>query len=377
MKHTDKLKVSFRGHTVGVLSLAPDNRLNSFEYDRSWLIDGFSISPLELPLRPGVFIAKPQPFYGNFGIFEDSLPDGYGRYLLHKALMRKGINDSDLSSLDRLALVGDSGMGALAYSPAIYFEKEEYLTDFDQLQQIALEVLKEQQDSDAGLLLYNSGNSGGERPKAVFSDADGHWIIKFRHIYDPLDIGMQEHHYNETAQRCGIIVPDFRLVNGKYFASRRFDIDSDGLHLHTATAGALLNISLSQPFMDYSNLLSLTGFLTQNRMDVEQMYRRMLFNYFTDNKDDHCKNFSFYVVRDSGSNKWRWRLAPAYDLTLCTEGYNGEHATSVNGTGHPALFDFISVGTKIKIPANRCLEIIDEVRSACAELIRYDFTQLK
>lgn len=373
MKKTEKLQVSFRGRQVGTLSLTPDNRLNVFEYDKSWLVEGFSISPLELPLKPGVSIAKPHPFYGNFGVFEDSLPDGYGRYLLRKALMRQGINDSDLSSLDRLAIVGDHGMGALCYSPSIELDQgKDLITDFDRLQETALEVLKEQQDNDAGLLLYNSGNSGGARPKAVFSDAGGHWIVKFRHTYDPQDIGRQEYHYNELARECGIIVPDFRLVNGRYFASRRFDIDAIGNRIHTATAGGLLCISLREPFMDYSNLLALTGYITQSGEDVEQMYRRMLFNYLIDNKDDHCKNFSFYVVQNPDTGAWRWRLAPAYDLTLCTEGYNGEHATSVNGTGHPKFSDFITVGTKIKLPEPSCREIIDEVRSACASMIRYD-----
>ena len=372
MKKIEKLDVMFRGQKVGTLSLTPDNRLNVFEYDKSWIANGFSISPLELPLKVGVFIAKPKPFYGNFGIFEDSLPDGYGRYLLHKALLRKGINDSDLSSLDRLAIVGNNGMGALSYSPAIKLSEEESITDFDRLQQIALEVLKEQQDGAAGLLLYNSGNSGGARPKAVFSDADGHWLIKFRHTYDPTDIGLQEFRYNEIARKCGINVPDYRLVNGRYFASRRFDIDQDGKRLHTATAGALLCISLREPFMDYSNLLALTGYITQSREDVVQMYRRMLFNYLTDNKDDHCKNFSFYVVKNADTDIWQWRLAPAYDLTLCTQGYNGEHATSVNGTGQPRIADFIAVGTKIKLSETLCRQIIGEVRIGCKELTRYE-----
>ena len=371
MNHTEKLQVRFRGRPVGTLSLTPDNRLNVFEYDSSWLAEGFSISPLELPLQPEVFIAKLQPFNGNFGIFEDSLPDGYGRYLLHKILMRQGINDSDLSSLDRLAIVGDNGMGALTFDPAFTLEPGESITDFDQLQQMAIEVLKEQQDSDAGLLLYNSGNSGGARPKAVFSDSEGHWIVKFRHIYDPKDIGKLEHQYNETARKCGIIGPDFKLINDRYFASRRFDIDSGNNRLHTATAGALLGLSLSQPFMDYSNLLALTGYLTQSQVDVEQLYRRMLFNYFSDNKDDHCKNFSFYVIPDGDTGNWIWRLAPAYDLTLCTEGYNGEHATSVNGTGHPKLSDFVAVGTKIQLSEKRCRDIIDEVLAGCRDLLHY------
>ena len=372
MKKIEKLKVIFHGKPVGVLSLTPDNRLNVFEYDKSWLADGFSISPLELPLKTGVFIAKPQPFYGNFGVFEDSLPDGYGRYLLHKALLRNGINDSNLSSLDRLALVGENGMGGLTYSPSVILEQEESITDFDRLQEIALEVLKEQQDKDAGLLLYNSGNSGGARPKAVFSDSDGHWLVKFRHTYDPKDIGIQEAQYNEMARKCGIIVPDFRLINGRYFASRRFDIDPNGNRIHTATAGGLMCISLREPFMDYSNLLALTGYITQSDEDVEQMYRRMLFNYLTDNKDDHCKNFSFYVIMDNESKKWKWRLAPAYDLTLCSEGYNGEHATSVNGTGYPRYSDFIAVGKRIKLSEDRCRELIEEVKSGSSELLRYD-----
>ncbi len=134
-------------------------------------------------------------------------------------------------------------------------------------------------------------------------------------------------------------------------------------------------VSLREPFMDYSNLLALTGYITQSREDVEQMYRRMVFNYLTDNKDDHCKNFSFYVERDNDLKEWKWRLAPAYDLTLCTEGYNGEHATSVNGTGHPRLSDFIAVGMKIKLSEARCREIIEEVNAGCADLIRYDIEE--
>ena len=371
MTKIELLSVKYHDQLVGTLSLTPDNKLCAFEYAPSWLAEGFSISPLELPLRRGLFLAKPTPFYGNFGIFEDSLPDGYGRYLLHKLLQKEGIDDFNLSALDRLSLVGSGGMGALTFQPETIVQQGENVTDFDLLQAKALEVLKEQQDSDAGLLLYNSGNSGGARPKAIFEDEDGHWLVKFRHTYDPQDMGQQEYHYNEVAKRCGIYVPDFKLFNGRYFASRRFDIDAEGNRIHTATAGGLLCISLSNPVLDYSNLLALTGYLTQNAQDVEEMYRRMVFNYLTDNKDDHCKNFSFIVLKDENGS-WKWQLAPAYDLTLCTEGYNGEHATSVNGTGHPTMKDFIAVGTKIKMNEQRCKNIIDEVRCNCDDLTHYN-----
>ena len=376
MKRTDRLTVKYHDRTVGDISLTPDDKLCVFEYDKSWLVDGFSISPLELPLRQGLFVAKAQPFHGNFGIFEDSLPDGYGRYLLHKALLHEGINDSNLSSLDRLSLVGTGGMGALTYHPETHFQqnkdswRESVTPDLDLLQQKALEVLREQQDSDAGLLLYNSGNSGGARPKAIFHDDEGHWLVKFRHTYDPKDIGLQEYHYNEVARRCGIQVPDFKLMNGRYFASRRFDIDTDGQHVHTVTAGGLLCLSIANPVLDYSNLLALTGYLTQNAKEVEEMYRRMVFNYLTDNKDDHCKNFSFLVAQDS-TGHYVWHLAPAYDLTLCTEGYNGEHATSVNGTGQPKLADMISIGQKINMKEQRCREIFEEVESSCGDLLHH------
>lgn len=369
MKGINKLTVKYHSEVVGIITASPNEKQLAFEYTKNWLVDGFSISPLELPLRSGLFLAKPTPLYGNFGIFEDSLPDGYGRYLLHKALLREGIDDRELSTLERLSIVGHSGMGALTYEPETNIGKEEEVTDFDLLQEKALEVLKEQQDTDAGLLLYNSGNSGGCRPKAVFSDQEGHWLIKFRHTYDPKDMGLQEFHYNEVARQCGIDVPDFRLIQGKYFTSKRFDLTNEGERIHTATAGGLLCLSLSNPVLDYNNLLALTGYLTQDEKSVEEMYRRMIFNYLTDNKDDHCKNFSF-LVRKNTNGKFAWHLAPAYDLTFCSDGYNGQHATSVNLTGFPTMHDFITVGEKNKMNEKRCRDIIDQVYQNCDDLLR-------
>ena len=363
MKKVSSLTVKFHNTPVGTLSLAPDGRCCVFEYDKAWLADGFSISPLELPLRPGVFIAKPTPFNGAFGIFEDSLPDGYGRYLMHKALLRMGIDDFSLSALDRLSIIGNAGMGALTYEPQSTIVTAAYpqsATDFDLLQEKALEVLREQQDTDAEFLLFNSANSGGCRPKALFTDSDGHWLVKFRHTYDPHDIGKQEYHYNEQARRCGINVPDFKLVGGKYFACKRFDIGDDDQRYHVATAGALLSVPLDRPVLDYLNLLALTGYITQSPHDVEEMFRRMAFNYLIENKDDHCKNFSF-IVKQTLKGEWQWHLAPAYDLTKCTEGYNGQHATSVNNTSTPTLSDMIAVGTKNKMSEKRCREIYNEV----------------
>lgn len=370
MKICDNIEIRFHGDKVGELSLSPDNKCCVFEYSSRWLVEGFSISPLELPLKQGVFVAKPTPFAGNFGIFEDSLPDGYGRYLLHKSLMKGGIDDTNLTSLDRLSIVGENGMGALTYHPTNDIFIRDTKRDLDYLQGVALEVLREYSDENAQMLLYNSGNSGGARPKVIYSDCNGHWLVKFRHTYDPVNVGQDEYKYNEIARDCGITVPDFKLMNGKYFASRRFDLTNEGERIHVATVGGLLGISLATPVLDYSNLLALTGWLTRSQIEVEEMYRRMVFNYMVGNKDDHCKNFSFYVLREN--NQWKWHLAPAYDLTLCQEGYNGQHATSVLNNCMPTVKDFIAVGSKIKLPISRCKAIIDEVVSGTKEINCYD-----
>ncbi len=116
--------------------------------------------------------------------------------------------------------------------------------------------------------------------------------------------------------------------------------------------------------------MALTGYVTQNAKYVEEMYRRMVFNYLTDNKDDHCKNFSFLVKEDT-DGKHRWHLAPAYDLTRSYEGYNGQHATAVNYNGSPTLKDFIEVGGKIKLTEARCRELFDEVYHNVGDLLLY------
>ena len=94
--------------------------------------------------------------------------------------------------------------------------------------------------------------------------------------------------------------------------------------------------------------------------EITVKYHDRVVGTLIDNRDDHCKNFSFYVSKDADS-RWHWHLAPAYDLTCCTEGYNGEHATSVNGTGHPQLDDMIAVGVKNRMKECRCREIYEEV----------------
>lgn len=353
------VSVMYHGRKVGVLSMG-NRSCCQFEYDREWLRKGFSISPLHLPLKPGLFTADYQPFDGNFGILEDSLPGGYGDYLLQKVLKKNGIDYHSLSPVQRLSIVGSSGMGVFCYVPENRIAGLAETVTLDEMQTMALEVLSEKTEENAGLLLASSGNSGGVRPKCVYNDAEGHWLVKFRHIYDPKDIGQTEFRYNEVAKQAGIDVPEFRLMGGKYFATRRFDIDENGQRLHVATASGLLNEPISPPKMDYHSLLQLTGYLTQSPAAVEQQFRRMIFNHYARNYDDHARNFSF-ICRNG-----KWELSPAYDLT--PNQTLGEHATSANFKGLPTDEDFITVGTNIKMTRERCRQIIEEVKDATKEL---------
>lgn len=361
MKDILKIIVSLDNRTIGTLQMTPERDRCVFEYDKDWLANGFSISPWELPLRTGLIYSKEKSFSGGFAAFEDSMPDGYGLYLLDRILRREGRSLRELSPLQRLSLVGNAGMGALCYKPETNIENIAVtVDDFDEIQHKALDILSEKSDADASYLYYNSHNSGGAKPKAVYKSADGSdWLVKFRHIYDPSDIGKTEYKYMKTAQKCGINIPEIRLVNDRYFSIKRFDI-RDGRRIHTLTAAALLQSDFRSQSIDYANLLALTGYLTQDPAQVEQMFRRMVFNIVCINKDDHAKNFSFLC--ENG----QWELAPAYDITYSPEGTRGEHATSVKYSGNPSLGDVISVGTGIHISRKRCLEIIEEIESVCS-----------
>ena len=360
-----RLTVLYHNRIVGTLGMTPDKRCCTFEYDKEWLHNGFSISPMQLPLKAEVFIAPATPFYGNFGIFEDSLPDGYGRYLLNRMLRNQGIDDLSLSPLQRLSIVGCTGMGALCYVPEMLMGGEKNLPELNDLQQMALDIFHEKNVQNADVLYFNSGNSGGCRPKCLLTDDDGHWLVKFRHTYDPLNMGKDEFHWNELARKCGIDVPDFKLIDNQYFATKRFDITEDGERIHIATAAALLNESINPPTTDYKVLLALTGFLTQDAKQVEQLFKRMVFNVLIENKDDHAKNFSFIF------SNGKWRLAPAYDLTHCPEGYHGEHATSVMGKGKPTEEDMIEAGLSIRIERERAERIINGIKEVLSNDTRF------
>ena len=356
------LHVIYKNKEVGRLAQTKDN-LCAFEYDAQWLLNGFSISPFKLPLDKKVFIADKEPFNGNFGVFDDSLPDGWGRLLIDRMLVKKRIVSSKLSIIDRLAIVGKSGMGALEYYPENTLFNEEFKYDLDELAQECEKILKEEPSSKLEELVNFCGSSGGARPKVLVRHDNADWIVKFRSSNDPIDIGNIEYKYSEIARLAGIDMPETKLFNGKFFGVKRFDRKPStktfsGEKIHMLSVCGLLNASHRIPCLDYIDILKATYLLTRDYREVEKLFRLMCFNIIGENRDDHSKNFSF--LYDNGE----WKLSPAYDL-VPSDGIMGEHATMIAGNGkNPDLNDALKVASEIGIKKTRATQIYSEVQKA-------------
>ena len=360
------LKIFYNDILVGTLAKTPD-RVVAFEYDSDWLNNGFSISPFSLPLIKKVFIPKYDPFGGLFGVFNDSLPDGWGRLLVDRLFLKNKINPVEIDNLNRLAVVQKSGMGALTYKPEHRFESENSISDYDILAQECSKILESQNSDNLDELFQLGGSSGGARPKILTSVDNEDWIIKFPSSSDPKNIGEKEYQYSLCAKDCGINMTETRLFPSKicsgYFGIKRFD-RKNGKKVHMVSASGLLETSHRLPNLDYNTLMKLTLELTRNYQDIEQLFRLMCFNVFAHNRDDHSKNFSF--LYDDIKNEWH--LSPAYDLTY-SFSFNGEHATTINGEGkNPALDDILAVAKNIGLKEKLAKDITLDIQEKCSKL---------
>ena len=367
MSETKTLQVMYDEKLVGTLAMASGHKV-AFQYSEEWLEDGFSISPFSLPLKNQVFVPQKDYFDGLFGVFADSLPDNWGRLLLNRLLRAHKQNPDRLTVLDRLEIVGKSGMGAITYHPEQTLEQTNGNTNLDELAEQCQKILNTEYSDKLDELYRLGGTSGGARPKIMTTIDEEEWIIKFPAHVDRADIGQMEYDYSVCAKKCGIVMSETRLFPSQrhagYFGTRRFNRKTDGSKVHMATAAALLELDFNQPSLDYHDLMKLTRIMTRdNKMDVENMFRRMCFNVFAHNRDDHSKNFSFVYDTESET----WRLSPAYDLTYSTT-YYGEHTTSVDGNGHdPEETELLTVGVQAGMKKKQCQEIINEIKQRVEE----------
>lgn len=176
MKANKVIQVLYDGRLVGTLALTGLHKA-AFEYSEEWLETGFPISPFSLPLKRQVFLPTKDYFDGLFGVFADSLPDAWGRLLLHRLLKQQGENADTLTVLDRLAIVGSSGMGALTYRPRHDLSAEPALDNLDELALQCQKILNTEFSDKLDELYRLGGTSGGARPK-IMTRIDGEaWII--------------------------------------------------------------------------------------------------------------------------------------------------------------------------------------------------------
>jgi serine/threonine-protein kinase HipA len=353
MNEVKIIEVWMNDTSVGRIALTPDS-LCAFEYFPDWLESGVSVSPFYLPLKSEVFVAKRTPFNGGFGVFADSLPDGWGNLILDRYLKSKRIEPDRLSILQRLALVGRTGRGALEYRPDYSVFSSDEVISFDYLAAETQKILTSDYAGESVDTLYlYGGSSGGARPKVFATIDDKEWLVKFKASVDPDNIGQIEYDYSILAKKCGISMPETRLFEGKYFGVERFDRTSTG-KIHTVSAAGLLNADYRIPSLDYVQLLKLCHLLTKDMEEVYALFRLMVFNVAIKNRDDHAKNFSFQMINN------QWKLSPAYDL-LPSNGFNGFHTTTVNNNGIPAINDIIAVADQIGLNKQKANEIIQSI----------------
>lgn len=356
MKHVKSLEVRLYNKTVGHLALTSDG-LCAFEYSHEWLATGFAISPFELPLRSGVFIAKSSPFEGGFGVFDDCLPDGWGMLIMDRFLQQKGINPQTLTLLDRLSLVGLNGRGALEFYPDFSEFEDDEAVDFNQLNKAVEAILDDRTYSGNGIgeLYRRGGSPGGARPKIFVKYDDAEWLVKFRAKEDPKNIGKQEFHYAEIAKACGLKMMDCRLFEEQFFGTKRFDRTDSGEKIHVVSMAGLLCADYRIPCIDYLHVFQVASELTHNMAELWNTYRLMCFNYLINNKDDHAKNFAFLCKNGN------WHFAPAFDL-LPSEGMNGFHTTSFNNSITPNDTNLIELAKRVGLNEKEAKETLNTMR---------------
>ncbi|MBY0566622.1 MAG: type II toxin-antitoxin system HipA family toxin [Hyphomonadaceae bacterium] len=357
--------------------LAMSDSLAQLEWSSELIASTLSPAGLYYPPEPELHAARTRNFNGLHGFLADALPEGWGYLVMRKRLAKLGVDIASLTSAEQLALVGETGRGALVFEPATTPSDEVETLDLDALADEAALILSGDDGDLAETLAALAGGSGGARPKVHvgFDDggnvsvgsgeiAPGHsaWIVKFRAPEDPIDIGPLEYAYASMARAAGIDVPDHKLLASKkrpgYFATRRFDRPEPGARLHMLSLSGAIESPPQTP-SSYDTLLRATRAITRRADDVVAAFRRMVFNVLAHNRDDHTRQHAFLMDRAGD-----WRLAPAYDLTYAA-GPGGEHYLDIEGEGRkPTRVHVEALGKRHGLSIKQTATAIDDVRAA-------------
>jgi serine/threonine-protein kinase HipA len=313
----------------------------------------------------------------NFGIFADSAPDRWGRVLLER---RESIRAKDeqqprktLMESDFLLGVNDSTrMGAIRLKTniegAFLDDDTQYTTPpFTSLRELEQASWHLENDDDPNMrqwlqiLLAPGSSLGGARPKANVQDPNGSlWIAKFPSRSDRQDIGAWEAVAMQLARACGINVSDFDIVRFNQhatFLTRRFDRTPNGKRIHFTSAMTMLGYSDGNT--DGCSYLELAEWISRNscqaQADLEELWKRLVFNIAISNCDDHLRNHGF-LLSEKG-----WILAPAYDLNPTYYG----SGLSLNIDEYSNALDFdlaLDVAPYFGINATKSAQIIASIK---------------
>lgn len=383
------LQVLFHGfdsdNPVPAGRLAYRHQRAYFEYAPEFLQYGVNLSPFQLHRTMSLQAAPQTPFNGLHGVFDDSLPDGWGLYLMDKVFRQNRKDPATVTPLERLAYVGTRALGALSYRPDEGAWLETVPDAELDLGIVGSEATNLYQGSVCDVLEHHAVHgtpSGGARPKILIGlDGDTaitgagdlpagyvHWLAKFPtgHTPDRKAEGTIEYVYAELARRAGINMAPAKLIPGNngnaYFLSQRFDREPGNRRRHVHSVAGLMHADFRAPDFEYGELLKLCGILTKSHAEKTELFRRMIFNVMGGNRDDHTRNFSFMLT-----DKGEWINTPAYDITYNT-GMAGEHSMTLNGKGkNISLEDILSVARIASLTRKAALQVVEEVASALSD----------
>lgn len=354
----------------------------SFEYNEAWLSDNQSI----LYLDPNLGLYKGKQYLpdgkNNFGVFLDSAPDRWGRLLMRRReawqAKLESREEKTLYESDYLLGVFDGHrMGGLRFK---LYQEGEFLsnkknmttppwTSLRELEYASLQLEKDDAIKDPEYskwlsMLIDPGSSlGGARPKASVLDEKGNlWIAKFPSAKDDKNIGAWEMVLHQLAKASGIHVPDARLLqfSGKYhtFLSKRFDRIKEK-RMHFASALTLLGYQDGADFHDGLSYLDIVAFIIQQgasvKADLEQLWRRVVFNILVSNTDDHLRNHGFMLTYDG------WQLSPAYDMNPNEMG-NGLTLNISENSNEQDISLALETAKHYKIKKDEAAKILDDMR---------------
>jgi serine/threonine-protein kinase HipA len=340
------------GDNVAVGILAQNRQGIYFQYDTIYLEQYHNLSPFNLSFDSTLQLAPVSPHNRLHGAFSDSLPDGWGLLLMDRVFRQVNTLPAQITAMDRLSFVGEGAMGALSYLPLSEL-KNNTIEDQLSIAKLGLQAqaIFDGQTSEVLQALINAGSSGGARPKAQLylnddndfcstnvSDDSEAFLVKFTSSQLLLghDEGVCEAAYLTMAKQAGIDVPAWKLLDApsasgaqQWLAVKRFDVvknlrgNEGRLHLHSVSG--LLDADYRMPSLDYEELIKVSSIICRSPAAGQVMFRRMVFNLFALNQDDHSKNWAF-LQQDNG----QWQLAPFYDVTFSPSSYS-EHATAFCG----------------------------------------------